>query len=582
MTSAPTSFLASETLPIEPFDRDVAVRIINTGRRFLSPIPLTDGAFYFPQGGTYQLFVGPSGERVGIWAQNPDDLELETLEVNEALSAELKMTVGEGAEAQQQPVPVGTKLQGRLRDKGNGNIERLRIFAMKPEAMEKKWLREEIARHQHAFQSFTETYGTLFRSSETLWVSDGIIYEAVSAKDDETGTRFDLMMTSAPAHGWALGRNYNEVFSGLAGKFLRAASVRAKDLTMEEIEKLVPADFEKRACLFVEGTDPYAVVLNGKSNGKVPLKYKARKIATRVAYALAQLRAMRMLGRLGVVTAVNGFIAAVAYVALGSPITPLWMLRIAGQTASGTGKEMFEYLKTRKIQMDDPAIDSLMQLYGRDFNHFQIWGGRLKPEMAKYLTALNHDQLNTDLNPGEKLLDGIPADEAALEYIAGATEGPVGSHGAFFKLGGYTGLRIYEPNGLNVEYIPERGVSYATMDWSKYDKSKMPTHVAAFMERKRDAGATHVRVSYDKTSRRIVCLPMTKDEYFADFDSIRTAPYISPYQTVQTLRLVAPERPVSNRSLFQRIVRDGWESATEGGKVVAEQVWKIFRGPTQP
>ncbi|MBU6235240.1 MAG: hypothetical protein KGQ41_05300 [Alphaproteobacteria bacterium] len=571
--------LASETLPLEALGREEAVRLINAGRRFLNPIPLESGAFYFPQGGLYQLFAGPSGERVGIWAQNPDDLEFETLTVDEATSATLRqfVTGPDGAQTEV-PVPAGTKLPMRIKDKGNGNIARLRVFSVKPRAMEKKWLREEINRHQHAFQSFTESYGTLFRARDNLWVSDGVIYQALPS--EKTEGKFDLLMISAPAHGWSLGRNYESIFTGLCGKFLRAASVRAKGLSMEEIEKIVPEDFLKRAQKFVEGTDPYAIVLNGKSNGRIRLKYRFKKLATNFSYALAQLRGMRMLGRIGVVTAINGFIAAVAYVALGSPITPLWMLRIAGQTASGTGKEMFEYLRTRRRQMDDPEVDTVLQQYCDNFNHMQIWGGCLKPEMAKYLVPLSHDQLNTDLNPGEAVLKEIPREQAALEYIMGATEGPVGSYGAFFRVGNYLGIRIYEPGGLDVEYVPERNVAYATMDWAGYDHKHLPSYVCEFMEKTRADDVACIRVNYCRASRKMEYKALTKAEYEADVEAIRKSEYVSQFPMPDGIRLVPPPRTATNRGLFKTIVEDGMNSAIEGGRHVAEQVWKIIRGPS--
>lgn len=577
-----TPFIASASLPFEKIERDEALRLINAGRRHLNPIPLKSGAFYFPQGGVYQLMAGPQGERVGVWAQNPADIKFETLEVDPVMAQTLRQyVVGADGIEREEPVAVGTKIPMRLMDQGNGNLERLRIFTIHPKPSAKKWWRESINLHQHAFQAYTETYGTLFRQSKTLWVSDGVVYEAIPAEGKDgkvVDGRYDLMMTVAPTHGWTLSKDYEKIKKGLSGRFLNVASVRAKNLSIEDIEKLVPEDFLKRSQKFVEGDDSYSVILNGKSNGRTPLRYQVRKQGTRFAYALSRLRGVKVLWRLGVVSAFNGSLAAFAYVVFGAPPFP-WLMRIAGQTASGTGREMYEYVRIQKRQFDDPEVERLMKQYCQDFNPLQIWGSPINPDMARYLTPLSHDHLRTDLHPGERILDHVDSDEAALEYMKGTNMGPVGSNGRFFRIGNYLGFPIHEPSGLTMEYIPDLDVAYATMDWSRYDPSYLPGHTAHFMERIRDQGKLHVMVTYDHAQRRLVYKAMDDKSYFKDFDSMRTKSEALPVLHPPGIRLVPPPKPEAPRNLFGRLVRYGTESASEGGRLLAEQAGRWWRTP---
>lgn len=119
--------LISESLPPETWDREEIFELIYEGERKLDPVALKSGAFYHPQG-AYQVFETPEKARIGIWAPDPDDLAVEDVTLT---AAQVANRFRRDLAGNHIPLKEGDVLPGRLKDLGNGNLSRLRIFTIK-------------------------------------------------------------------------------------------------------------------------------------------------------------------------------------------------------------------------------------------------------------------------------------------------------------------------------------------------------------------------------------------------------------------------------------------------------------------
>ncbi|NBX67130.1 MAG: hypothetical protein EBQ96_09060 [Proteobacteria bacterium] len=579
MTALTAAPLASEIQPVETWKREDIFRLVHEGRRMVNPVPLENGGFYYPQGGAYHLFRTPDGRRVGIWAADPDDLVLETMNVTEDLSKSLKMNDKNGKEV---CVPVGTQLPNRLKDLGNGNLDRLRVFTVRPHRLAEKWFMDEMHKHQRAYLAFVETHGTAFRISKTLWLSDGIVYRAVPC--DEAGSdRYDLMMFVAPGHGWNLSSGHEQIFQGLSGRFMRSASLRKRGLTLSEVEALVESDFKKRAPLFFDGIDTYTVELNGDAKKKPSMTYRLRKFQMRFAYAMSQMRGAQVAKTAGGVFFGNALLMSLLW-ALGIPVSPILAAGKAfGQTVSNTGKDVLEYMRLKKALLGEEGIESLLKLFCEKWNDRQLWGGRLKRSMVPYLRAMDHSELNTDLTFGDHVQQKLPEDLSAMEYIFGTLQGPPGSIGTPFRVGQYTGIRISEPGGLTVEYIPEKFICYARLDWARLDSLSLPESVSRLFQ-KQPEGKHYLKVWYDRSDRKLKNQSMDREAYMADFSAVCAMPFEPPVTlAADPVTLVTPQ-PEGGGGLLHQMAEEGiGVTASEAVTTAAEKVAESLpRGPFRP
>lgn len=513
MDIRPTAPLESEALPSTSWKRAEIMALVHRGQHVSSPIILKNGTFYFPHG-TYQLFRTAEGARIGIWAVDPDDLAIETMALTPDQAKKLDMRDASGART---PVPAGTQLPFRLKDMGNGNLSRLRVFAAKPEALVEKWFRSEILKHQDAFLAFQEEQGTLIRETENRWTSGGIVYELVPGK--KAGTQ-DLIMPMAPGYGWRLGQDYDRYFTGLCGKFMRAASVRLRNVTREQAEKLVPRDFEKRAALFIDGRDPYSMVLNATNGEEAPWSYLVRKGLLHVLYGVRQLRSKEVLKTLAGLVLVNGSIGA-GMTLLGFEANPLLLGgKIAGQATTRTGQRVSTYMNLQKALRNDASVDALMHRFTIDRNARQMWGGRLNPENIAHLRAMNHKELNTDQNFDVRIHPELPGKWAEHEYIWSVTQGV----GTPFELGQYKGIRFEAPGGLSVEHIPDRQIRFARMDWSRLDESMLPNDVIRLFQDQPDK-TPYLMLKYDMERQCFRAAFMDQASYKRVIGNIAKTPF---------------------------------------------------------
>lgn len=540
-----------------------------------NPAPLENGAFYYPQGGAYQLFRTPDGRRVGIWAVDPDDLVLGTLSVDEGRAKKIKVQDPEGREAD---IPVGTQLPMRIKDLGNGNLSRLRVFTIKPHRLAEKWFIDEMSKHQQAYLAFVESHGTAFRLSQTLWISDGIVYQAIPCEGETD--RYDVMMFAAPGHGWNLGRDHEQIFQGLSGRFMRKASLRKRGLTLAQAEALVESDFKLRAPLFFDGKDTYTVELSGDVRKKPSIRYRLQKFRMRFAYAMSQMRTARMAKAAGGIVLGNALLMSLLW-ALGIPVSPILAAGKAfGQTASNTGKEVLEYMRLKKTLLGEEGIAPLLKLFCTGWNERQLWGGRLNPDMVSYLRAMDHKELNTDLTFGDHVLKTIPEDLAAMEYIFGTLQGPPGSIGTPFKVGNYRGIRVKEPGGLTVEYIPERFLCYARMDWAKLDRVSLPEAVVRLFENQ-PPEKRYIKVWYDRDARKLEYKALDHAAYMADFAAVAALPYQAAVTLATDPVHLATPQPEGYQGLLHQLAEDGFGvTASQAVETAAEKVAESLpRGP---
>ena len=547
---------ASDTLPLADFDHDERTRLMYEGRRIASPMVMEDGSFYFPQVGKFQLFQTPQGHRIIVLAQDPDDLELEEITVDETLAKTLKTTDEKGQEV---PVPVGTKLPFRIKDKGDGNLDRLLVVGIRSSHSHEKWFRLAMYAFSDALLAFKEAYGTLSKKPDKLWVSDGVIYKAVPAANPNNPNEYDIIMTASPGHGSRFGQEYEVMFKGISGYFMRHASVRARNIPEDKIEEVIERDFDKRSNLLMEGMDVYRYVLNGDDRKKPTLGYRLRKTQMGFAMALGKLKAGQVGKNFGAVALGNLVLAGLMYT-IGIPVSPLVAAgKIFGQTASKTGKIIFDFMKLRKAHFEDTSIEGLYKLYCQDHNELQFWGSRLNKSALPYLRALNHDELNTDLALHEVLYKTMPTKLAALEYIFGTTQGPVGTIYSGFKVGSYGGFRSKEPNGLGVEYIPEMDCCYARLDWNHVNRERLPGGVIDLFARNTEK--PFIKVWYDRKSRELHHKQMTAAEYKADFETIGQKPYPPSIVKADDIKLVGMKHKVK-KGLIERFKEEGVAETT--------------------
>lgn len=163
--------MESENLPLEAWPRDKILSMIQECQEVPDPIILTSGAYYYPRG-IYQLFETQDGARIGIWAEDPDDLALGDFIVTEEWSKKLREN---GVQ-----IPPGTVYKGNyLRDLGNGNLSRLRVFTARETYLGDKWFASETAKHNEAYLAYQEEQGRLIHDGGKRWLANGVVYQLV-------------------------------------------------------------------------------------------------------------------------------------------------------------------------------------------------------------------------------------------------------------------------------------------------------------------------------------------------------------------------------------------------------------------
>jgi len=615
----------SESLPVEAWSREAIFRLIYECERVIYPVAIKSGAYYYPQG-AYQVFEAPDGARIGIWAQDPDDLVLEERVVDEKLAGQLFKYDEFNNRV---PVAVGDKLPGRIKDLGNGNIERLRIFTVKQAYESEKWLHEEMNKHQAAYRSFVLEQGMIVRESPSRWTSGGIVYHWLDDNEqrgvisnfvhmngieprigdggysDDDGTPCsDLIMTTAPTYGWRLGHDYQKLYRrDIVGSFLRAASLRAKRVTRAQAQDLVIKDFEKRAPRFIEGQDPYRLREIGarqqmdnigrmaKLVHKHPVLRAAvvqwrarpiRKAALYFLYGLRQLQWKEVANSAAIVGISAVILSGIAHW-LGSPLNPAVLAgRISGRTLNKASQRINEYTRGREMLLNQPGVMSLYQYYAKNWNRRQIWGTKPDTKKLHLLRALSHKELNTDLNFCSAIEDELPPDLPVKEYIFGVLQGPPGSRITPFRFGRYGGIRVDEPNGLSIEHVPERDACFARLDWSKLDHHRLPDSVVRLFE-SLPSDQPYLKISYNPEKGGLQMCGVTVAEYTDNIESIRRAEFPPPHRrpSQNEIRLVAPEIPDVKVSWFGAVRKDATGQtagdATEDGVEKLADFVKILR-----
>ena len=610
-------------MPIEAWDRASIFRLIHESERILYPVALETGAYYYPQG-AYQVFESPDGARVGIWAQDMDDLVIEDQIVDEALAGTFKYDENNN----RVPVAVGDRLPGRIKDLGNGNIDRLRIFTVKPAYQAEKWLHDEMNKHQAAYRSFVLEQGMLVRESPHRWTSGGIVYRfqdsgvpnrgffstfahaqgikpriGDGAYCDDDGTPCsDLIMTAAPGYGWRLGHDYERQYNtDLGGTFMRAASLRAKNVTLEQAAALVQSDFEKRAPKFIEGVDPYTLRnIDGfdepeRRNGFIARymnkraitkdlhdQWRARPIRKAVLYFMYGFRQIdwKEMGTSAAIVAVSALVLGAVVHYFGSPLNPAVLAgRVTGKTLNKASQRINEYTRLREMQLNESGTIPIYSYYGKGWNRRQIWGTKPDPAKLHLLRALGHAELNTDLNFCSPMQKTLPDDLTVKEYIFGVLQGPPGSRITPFYFGRYGGVRVDEPNGLSVEHIPDRDTCFARLDWSKLDKHRLPDSVVE-MFKSLPADHPYVKISYNPKAGGLTLRSMSAEDYGANVQRISVAEYPPAHRrpNPSDIRLVPPEMPVVPSGFLSSFTRKAsGETAGDATEDGAEKLGEVLK-----
>lgn len=494
--------LMSDALPVQEQDHLKAVDFLRGFQRNTELVMLEDGLILTPWGG-YRSFVNDgTGEVFLAYAHNADDLKVAPL------------TIEDRDLAKMMDLPLGTKLKGEYLWDSN----RVKWILVNPQAMERKWLRSVINSHGDLVQEAGPTYGTLFRQSENRWMNRNVVYTRIRHKNGLC----DVLKTAMPESRFTLPEDPLTALTGLSGIFLKAASLRACDLTPEKAEQLIENDFVRHSALIMEGEDPFALAFARRKAKRAQLtvvglevrkflrrrsrdiqrinavkkigSYKAvqqgiallksspeKKFAIRFVHGFRKVRWKEVGSKCATVLLVNGSLLIALSLVFGAHFS---LLLLGGRVLTRTSGHIL--LRVRDHMNSDPSDDEAAQIrlkkYCPTYKPTQMLGGKLDPMWLPYLRARTRAEMNTDTSFNARRLTQVPEDWIVLEKIFGNPEGETGTKVRTFQKDNCRGMTGHEEGGLDVEYLSVNGekIVFAQIDPARRDDSKLFSGVAEF------------------------------------------------------------------------------------------------------
>ncbi|HEY8963343.1 MAG TPA: hypothetical protein VIN59_02645, partial [Alphaproteobacteria bacterium] len=478
-TMMPPAPLLSESGSLTPVTLDKINELLSLGRFPTEPVALENGIFYF-QRGAYAFFRYKNGTRVCLYAPNPDDLVLEDVVLDDRPHVD-----GDETLIRHSPTdpwiraPKGKVLPRRPKDLGNGNLNRLWVFAPGQEDAADKDAMQEMQLHQSTWQDLTVRYGYLKRINEDLLLSKGIVYEFFpdDANDPSPKAKGQLIVTPSPHGGWRLDHNYQKLFHsknvpffGLNPTFMRAASLRRKDISREDANKIALEDFTKRAFAFVwqnKKSYEYALApdIEGKSHLKNPTLRKVRALMNKTWWGQAMLLPTRLKLwtwiKRGATNAYYGLKKtqgldwgknALLTLAVNIPFLVIDLLtntinpfvfggRLASPMAGKAGQRIMEYARQQSITYRKKDMHDVMNELTHDWDDKQFLGGRFKTKMAIDLQGMTNEELQLDSLGQEHISHKLQRKRAALSYIMSTLCASYGSDVSYFQCGKTEGVR---------------------------------------------------------------------------------------------------------------------------------------------
>lgn len=611
----PPARMLSETDSYTPVSLDKVNDLIALGGFPTEPVALENGIFYF-QRGAYAYFRYKNGTRVCLYAPNPDDLALEDVVLRDHpdLTSDDNLVRHSSADPWQR-APDGKILPRRPKDLGNGNLNRLWVFAPGQEDASEKDAMQEMRAHQGIWQDMTIRYGYSKPLSPDLRLSKGLIYEFLPEdhNDPRPEALGDLVITPAPHGGWRMDHNYKMLFQHkgwplgpLNAVFMRAASLRAKNITRAQADQISKADFEKRSQAFLWRENPYDFPLKPAIKGKSGLKNKylrsiraamhknwwsemplmatrlkpftrLKRAAASAYYGLRQYNRVEW-GKSALFTVLVNMPFILFDILSGTILNPFVLGgRMASQSAGKSGQRIMEYSRQQNIVYRRRDMHAVMEELTCEWNETQFLGGRFKPSMAIDLQGMTNEELKLDSLGQDEIHQTLSRRQAALSYIMSTQCAAYGSHVNYFKCGKLEGLRIDESSGLSVEYIPSANLCFARMDWTRLDRTILPGFVVDLFI-KGGMKDPYLMVRYDRAKRRLSCEFLSEARYTQEWNNAgahkeresRAAHiYVEKYRP-------KPKTEYTDRALSRRFTKSVRKAVNGATELVDNTVEKFF------
>jgi hypothetical protein len=402
---------------------------------------------------------------------------------------------------------VGKILGPRLKDINN----HIFVANVQEKPTPEKWLGKFIYADQEVLRDLYVRDGMVAMLTPTLWGNDSLIYRL--RQDDNNCNKdgqplYRLYITVAPGRGWDMIKTCLEHTEGDCDKeFLDTCSFVSDPVTLEDGQKLIMEDAQKRCPRVVADQNPYWLD-DGKNDigvwKKNTLYYpilRARKFVrdtfpwfmnperlhrklndarralrtmrknkahyafkVRFSHALKHMDWKEMSRSLVLVAAINLPIAGLLWLTL-SVFSPVLFLasRFSTQSAQRVGHQLIHGMN-RGNRVNSPDREKLLRKVCVDWTRSRL-RALLDKKWLPYFAIRTYDNLHTDIGANKKIHDKPPA-EWAVHYIADSIQDPPGSVSVPLQLGEHYGMHVIAPNGHRVTYLPSIGVTFGRMDWT--------------------------------------------------------------------------------------------------------------------